>query len=41
MSLRDHTPMSYPGLPSRPPVWTWIDGLENNVHMGAIGILRQ
>jgi hypothetical protein len=39
MLLRDHTLMSYPGLPSRPPVWTWIDALENNADMERIGIL--
>jgi hypothetical protein len=39
MFLRDHTLMSYPGLPSRPPVWTWIDGLKNNAHKERIGIL--
>ena len=36
--LRDHPLMSYCGLPSWPPIWTWIDELENSAHMG-IGIL--
>jgi hypothetical protein len=39
--LRDHPGLSYHGLHSWPPVWTWIGGTENKRPQGEIGILRQ
>jgi hypothetical protein len=41
MLLRDHPLMSYKGFPSWPPVWTWIDGLENKRPKGEIGFFRR
>jgi hypothetical protein len=41
MLLRDHPLMSYKGFPSWPPVWTWIDGLENKRPKGEIGVFRR
>jgi hypothetical protein len=42
MLLRDHPLMSYHGVPSWPPVWTWIDGVENKrPRRGEIGILTE
>jgi hypothetical protein len=41
MLLRDHPLMRYKGLPSWPPAWTWIDGLEKKLLRGEIGILRE
>jgi hypothetical protein len=40
MLLRDHPLMSYKGLPSWPPAWTWIEGPEDKHPTGEIGILR-
>ena len=40
MLLREHPLMSYRGLPSWPPAWTWIDGVENKPRRGEIGTLR-
>ena len=40
MLLRDHPLMSYKGVPSWPPVWTWIDGLEDKHPRGEVGVLR-
>jgi hypothetical protein len=34
MLLRDHPLMSYRGLPSWPPAWTWIGGLDNKRPQG-------
>jgi hypothetical protein len=41
MLLRDHPLMSYCGVPSWPPKWTWTGGPENNHPRGEIGILRE
>jgi hypothetical protein len=40
MFLRDHPLISYRGIPSWPPAWTWIDGGEDKHPRGEIGILR-
>jgi hypothetical protein len=40
MFLRDHPLISYRGIPSWPPAWTWIDGGEDKHPKGEIGILR-
>jgi hypothetical protein len=40
MLLRDHPLMSRYGVPNRPPVWTWVDGLENKFPKGEVGILK-
>jgi hypothetical protein len=40
MLLRDHPLMSRHGVPNWPPVWTWVDGLENNFPKGEVGILK-
>jgi hypothetical protein len=37
--LRDHPLMSYYGVPNWPPVWTWVDGLENKFPKGEVGVL--
>jgi hypothetical protein len=41
MLLRDHPLLSYKGIPSWPPVWTWVDGLENKRPRGEVGILQE
>jgi hypothetical protein len=38
--LRNHPQMSYKGVPSWPPTWTWIDGQEDKRPEGELGILR-
>jgi hypothetical protein len=40
MLLRDHPLMSYQGIRSWPPTWTWLYGLEGKQPQGEIGILR-
>jgi hypothetical protein len=40
MLLREHPLISYKGIPSWPPTWTWTDGLENQHPRGEVGILR-
>jgi hypothetical protein len=40
MLLRDHPLMSYRGVSSWPPVWTWLSGSANKHPQGEIGILR-
>ena len=40
MKLREHALMSYRGIRSWPPTWTWIYGLEGKQLQGEIGILR-
>jgi len=40
MLLRDHPLMSYKGMPSWPPAWTWIGGVENDHPRGEVGILE-
>ena len=39
MLLREHPLMSYRGVPSWPPLWTWVDGPENKSPKGEIGFL--
>jgi hypothetical protein len=41
MLLRDHPLLSYHGIPSWPPVWTWIGGTESNEPRGEVGILEE
>ena len=41
MLLRDHPLVSYHGLRSWPPVWTYIYGAENKRPRGEIGLLRE
>jgi hypothetical protein len=41
MLLRDHPLMSYRGIPSWPPIWTWVYGHENKKPKGEIGILTE
>src|SRR5215510_3564865 len=40
MLLRDHPLMSYKGMPSWPPAWTRIGGVENDHPRGEVGILE-
>ena len=45
MLLRDHPLMSRFGVPTWPPVWTWVDGPdingpENKFLQGEVGILK-
>ena len=40
MLLRDHPLLNHRGVPSWPPSWTWISGLDNDHPVGEIGILR-
>ena len=40
MLLRDYPLISYRGIPSWPPVWTWTNGLENKRPRGEIGTLK-
>jgi hypothetical protein len=39
MLLRNHPLMQYHGVPSWPPVWTWVDRLENKTPRGEVGVL--
>ena len=39
MLLREHPLLSYRGIPSWPPAWTWIEGEENKTPKGEIGTL--
>jgi hypothetical protein len=41
MLLRDHPLMSYKGVPSWPPVWTWTYGEEDKRPKGEIGVFRR
>ena len=42
MLLRDHPLMSYHGIPSWPPVWTFVCGLEKkHPRREEIGILKE
>ena len=41
MMLRDHPLLSYRGIPSWPPVWTWIEGEENKKPKGETGTLTE
>ena len=40
MVLRDHPLLNHSGIPSWPPVWTWVSGADNERPEGEIGILR-
>jgi hypothetical protein len=39
MDLRVHPLMMCYGVPNWPPVWIWVDGLENKLPKGEVGIL--
>src|SRR5215470_2968244 len=41
MLLRNHPLMSYRGLRSWPPHWTWTGGVKNMHPQGEVGILRE
>ncbi len=41
MLVRDHPLMNYHGVPTWPPTWTWVVGLDNKNPRGEIGILRK
>jgi hypothetical protein len=41
MLLRNHPLMQYHGVPSWPPVWTWISGTENKQPRGEVGTLEE
>jgi hypothetical protein len=40
MLLRDHPLLNHRGIPSWPPVWTLISGLEDKCPQGEVGILK-
>src|SRR5262245_30469630 len=40
MLLRDHPLISYRGIPSWPPTWTWTVGSEDRHPKGEVGILK-
>ena len=40
MLLRDHPLFNHRGVPSWPPAWTWVSGLDNKHPRGEIGFLR-
>ena len=40
MLLRDHPLFNHRGVPSWPPAWTWVSGLDNKHPMGEVGTLR-
>jgi len=40
MPLREHLLLNHRGVPSWPPVWTWVAGLNNKHPRGEIGTLR-
>ena len=39
--LRDHPLMRYRGVPSWPPDWIWLYGLEDKCPKGEVGVLRR
>jgi hypothetical protein len=41
MKLRDHPLMTYRGLRSWPPAWTWVSGRENQRPKGELGVLKE
>ena len=41
MELRNHPLVSYRGIPSWPPVWTWIGGDGDRRPKGEVGVLKQ
>ena len=40
MLLREHLLLNHRGVPSWPPAWTWVAGLDNKHPRGEIGTLR-
>ena len=40
MLLRDHPLMSYRGVRSWPPAWTWVAGTAKKYAHGEVGILK-
>jgi hypothetical protein len=40
MALRDHPLLTYRGVPSWPPTWTWTGGSDNKHPEGEIGIMK-
>jgi hypothetical protein len=40
MLLRNHVLLNHRGVPSWPPAWTWVAGLDNKHPRGEIGFLR-
>src|SRR5262245_661534 len=40
MNLREHPLMTYRGLRTWPPAWSWTDGLENHHPKGEVGTLK-
>ena len=40
MLLRNHLLLNHRGVPSWPPAWTWVAGLDNKHPKGEIGILK-
>ena len=40
-ALRNHPLLNYHGVPSWPPVWTWIGGAENKQPRGEVGTLEE
>jgi tetraacyldisaccharide-1-P 4'-kinase len=40
MLLREHPLMSRYGVPNWPPVWTLVEGLDNKLPRGEVGILK-
>lgn len=41
MRLREHPLMTYRGLRSWPPTWTWVGGSDNRYPTGEVGILKE
>ncbi|MGB7952226.1 MAG: hypothetical protein WCH75_31455 [Candidatus Binatia bacterium] len=41
MKLREHPLITYRGLRSWPPVWTWVGGTDNSHPTGELGILKE
>jgi hypothetical protein len=41
MLLREHPLMSYHRVTNWPPVWAWMEGVENKRPRGEIGILKK
>jgi hypothetical protein len=41
MWLRNHPLMSFHGVTNWPPVWAWMEGVENKRPRGEIGILKK
>jgi hypothetical protein len=41
MKLREHPLMTYRGISSWPPVWTWVGGTDNQRPKGEVGILKE